>query len=77
MGDNCFQIMSVLLQWNVLAGWTIFETGIVGTVEDELTTVRKEIQKYYATIAIRNLITGVSFGPNQLALDIKRIMDGI
>lgn len=55
--------MSVLLQWNVLPGWTILETGIVGTVEDELTTVRKKIQKYHATIAIRNLNNGCELWP--------------
>lgn len=36
MSKNCLDVLSVLFQWNMLAGWTIWETRVIGTKKDEL-----------------------------------------
>jgi hypothetical protein len=42
MVENCLQIFPVYLQWDMLTGRTVFETGVVGTEENELVAIRIE-----------------------------------
>jgi hypothetical protein len=44
MVENCLQIFPVYLQWDMLAGRTAFETGVVGTEENELVAIRMKMQ---------------------------------
>jgi hypothetical protein len=45
MVENFLQIFPVYLQWDMLTGRTVFETGVIGTEENELVEIRMKTQK--------------------------------